>query len=261
MVAIAVIIGATIASERVFTTDVFLALFAAFLICGAGNTINDYFDFEIDRINNPKRPIPAGKISLRAAYIYALSLFVVGVVLSFFIRYKLAFAIALFNSALLYVYAWNVKKRGGVEKNIAVSYLVASPFLFGGIAVGNPAVTLFLVLCAAFANVGREVIKDIEDYEGDKRFANTLPIKIGFRASAKIAGLFILLAILISPLPYLLNLLSFYYLVVVALADIIFIYVIADFLLNITPEKAGKTQKLIKAAMIIALLAFFIGSI
>jgi geranylgeranylglycerol-phosphate geranylgeranyltransferase len=169
--------------------------------------------------------------------------------------------VALLNSALLYAYAWKLK-RGGFTGNVVVSYLVASPFLFGGIAVGGVGVfvTLLLVLCAALANVGREIVKDIEDYEGDKGYAETLPIKIGFKRSAEIAVLFVLLAIAASPLPYIFGLLNVGYITIIALADVFFLYVMIEFLKDVSMENARETQKLIKAGMGIALFAFFVGS-
>lgn len=258
MAGLAVVIGAKIATENFLTLGVFAALIATFLICGAGNVINDYFDYEIDKINNPKRPIPSGKVSLKSAYIYAIALFGIGIVVSTFIN-VLAFLVALLNSALLYAYAWKLK-RGGFTGNVVVSYLVASPFLFGGIAVGGVFVTLLLVLCAAFANVGREIVKDIEDYEGDKGYAETLPIKIGFQRSAEIAVLFVLLAIVASPLPYIFGLLNVGYIIIIALADVLFLYVMIEFLKDVSMENAKETQKLIKVGMGIALFAFFVGS-
>ncbi|MFQ5975113.1 MAG: UbiA family prenyltransferase [Candidatus Hydrothermarchaeales archaeon] len=258
MAGIAVLIGAKIASENFLTQGVFFAIIATFFICGAGNTINDYYDHEIDKINNPERPIPSGKISLKSAYYYALILFSLGIILSIFIN-KLAFIVAVFNSFLLFFYAGKLKTEGFVG-NLTVSYLVASPFLFGGIAVEGVFVTLILVFCAGFANVGREIVKDIEDYEGDKAYAKTLPTIMGFNSSGWIAFLFIFLAVAISPLPFVFNLLNTGYLVIIATADILFLYVMAVFLKDITIKSAKRTQKLIKIGMGIALFAFFLGS-
>lgn len=255
MAGTAVIIGAAVASETFFTTDVYLAFLVAFLVCGAGNVINDYFDFEIDRINNPSRPLPSGKISLSAAQLYALGLFVSGVALSIFIN-KYALLIAAFNSLLLYLYAWKIKKTGGISKNFTVSYLVASPFLFGGVAAGNALVTLLLALLAGLGNAGREIIKDIEDLEGDKKFIKTLPMTIGIEKSAAVAGTFILTAVIISPLPYMLGILSVNYLPAVALADVIFVRAA----LKLKNKRVQEAQRLVKVGMLFGLAAFLAGS-
>lgn len=57
-----------------FSLKSFLGSFAGALISGAGMVINDYFDVEIDKINRPQRPLPSGKISLKAALIYYILL-------------------------------------------------------------------------------------------------------------------------------------------------------------------------------------------
>lgn len=261
MAGLAVIIGAMIASTTFFTIPVLLASLVAFLVCGAGNVINDYFDYEADKINNPSRPLPSGKISLSKAYIYAISLFFIGVLLSLGINIY-AFTIALLNSLLLYIYPWRVKQKGGLSKNLLVSYLVASPFLFGGVSAGETAewrATLIFVFSAFFANTAREIIKDIEDIKGD--VANTLPKKMGIKTSCKIAFLFTLLAVILSPLPYFLGYLNFYYLLLVGIADVIFLYTTLSFMHNPTIERAKITQRKIKLGMIFALVAFVVGKL
>jgi|TARA_B100000315_G_C14590943_1_gene595720 geranylgeranylglycerol-phosphate geranylgeranyltransferase len=255
--AIAVIVGATIASEESLDLTILLPGIIAFLICGAGNTINDFFDFNIDKINNPARPLPSKRMSLRFAYFYSIFLFAVGVGLSIFINIY-AIIIASVNSFLLYIYPMKVKKYGGICKNILVSYLVASPFLFGGVVVGEPTVVLLLVLIAGLANTSREIIKDIQDHEGDKAFISTLPSSIGITNSAKLASLILLITILISPLPYILNILNLNYIFLVIFSDIIFFFASINLLQN-PKQNAKKTQKLIKIGMVIGLTAFLIG--
>jgi len=162
MAGVAVIIGAMIASTTFFTMPVLFATLAAFLICGAGNVINDYFDYEVDKINNPTRALPSGKISLSRAYAYSILLFFIGILISYTVNVY-ALMIAVVNSSLLYLYPWKVKGGGGISKNLVVSYLVASPFLFGGVSAGETAewrATLIFVLLAFFANTAREIIKD-----------------------------------------------------------------------------------------------------
>lgn len=254
----AVLMGISIASQK-FTQGSFLVAFIAFVICGAGNVINDYFDFEIDKINSPRKPLPSGMISLRRAYLYAAFLFAGGVVCSVFINIYVL-SLAVFNSALLYAYSWKIKPAGGIGKNITVSYLVASPFVFGGMAAGNALVTVLLALLAGVANTAREIVKDIEDYEGDRKFAKTLPYAIGFEKSAGLAAAFVLAAVALSPLPYVAHIMSARYLAAVMFADLIFLASILYFLRSVSVERAGETQNLIKLGMMLGLVAFFIGS-
>lgn len=258
MAAVAVVVGAAIASKEPLGFSIVLAALIVFLVCGAGNAINDYFDFEIDRINNPSRPLSSGRMSLGFAHAYSLALFALGIALSVLIN-PLALLLAVFNSSLLYLYAMKIKKRGGAGKNFTVSYLVASPFLFGGIAVGEPLVTLLLVLLAGLANTSREIIKDIQDYEGDKAFIATLPSNIGIENAARLASFALFLTIALSPLPYFLGILTFNYILVVVPANTLFLWVILKFLRN-PVRNCKSTQRLIKVGMALGLAAFLAGS-
>lgn len=258
MAGFAVFIGAIVASGSPFAIDVFFGFLVAFIIAGAGFIINDYYDFDMDSVNRPHRPLPSGRISLRGAYRSALLLFGIGIFLSVFINVY-ALTIAVFNSLLLYLYACWIKKRGGIEKNLTVSYLVASPFLFGGAAVGNVTVTLFLVLLAGLANTSREIVKDIEDFEGDRLFATTLPTRIGFDMSAKLAGVFMLAAVVLSPLPYILGILGRYYLFFVFIANVLLFMSFVS-LKNVNVQNARRTQRFIKLGMFLALVAFLAGT-
>ena len=259
MAGVAVIAGVAIASGDPFSASSLIAFAVALLVCGAGNIVNDYYDYEIDKINNPRRPLPSGRMSLQTAHRYAVALFLLGVALTLAISIPI-FLLAAFNASLLYLYASSIKKRGGASKNLAVSYLVASPFLFGGLVAGNPLATFLLVILAGLANTSREIIKDIQDYEGDKAFLKTLPAKMGINGSAKLASAVLILAIAMSPLPYLLGTLSSYYLLLVIPADALFLLAIPRFLRS--PRKqAAATQKILKLGMALALGAFLLGSL
>ena len=69
MMAMPVIIIAIVGLD--FTLSVVLGTLVVFLMAGAGNVINDVFDYKIDAVNKPDRPIPSGRISLKNARIYA----------------------------------------------------------------------------------------------------------------------------------------------------------------------------------------------
>jgi len=254
MAAIAVLIGIVLAGGT-FIPAVILALITVFIITGAGMLVNDYFDFEIDKINKPKkyRKMQAYSKSFWASY--AIVLFGIGISLTFFINIS-AFVIAVVNSILLVLYSWKLKKQPLIG-NIAVSFLVASTFLFGGAVMNNFSVTIFLALLAFLSNTGREIVKDIEDIKGDSSAnAKTLPVIAGKNFSLMVSIGFIFSAILLSPLPFLFNLLSINYFYIVLVADIIFSY--SCFMIFISP---GKAQKMMKAGMLISLIAFIFGII
>ncbi|MEF8835818.1 MAG: UbiA family prenyltransferase, partial [Candidatus Thermoplasmatota archaeon] len=112
----------------------------------------------------------------------------------------------------------------------------------------------FLGLLAFLATVGREIVKDIQDLKGDMN-RNTFPMRVGPKKAEMTASGFIISAVILSPFPYILNLLSIYYLLVILVADAIFIYSL------LLLKSAEKSQRFIKFAMIIALIAFLIGGL
>lgn len=214
-------VGAVVAGELGATVAVAAAVGATVLAVAAGNTINDYFDREIDRINQPDRPIPSGAVTPREALAFSAVLFAVAVALALTLPI-LAIAIAVVNLFALVAYTKLFKGLPGVG-NVVVGYLGGSTFLFGAAAVGRiteSVVVLFAL--AALSTVAREIIKDIEDVAGDRREGlNTLPIAVGDRPAHWIAIALLAVALVASPLPYLLDTFGWPYLVVVAVADLV----------------------------------------
>ena len=253
MSVLAVIISATLVSFY-DPLKILIACLAVFLLSGGGMVINDYFDYEADRLNRPKRALPSGKISRKSALIYSLILFFVGDVLAFFLSFQM-FTLAFFNTILLIAYSWKLKKIV-LLGNFTVSWLSASIFLFGSLLSDFITATVFILFLVAFSStVGREIVKAIEDVEGDKKIrARTLPIVAGKNFAAWVAIIFIIFAVLFSPIPYIFGLLSVNYFYLIMFADIIFLY--SCFVAFIIPKKS---QKIMKIAMFISLIAFLIG--
>lgn len=261
MAGLAGVIGAVIAYGTV-SGDLFwmpLVFITIFLITGAGNAINDYFDAGIDAINRPERPIPSGRLKKGSVYKISMVLFACGIIVAFFIgSNRIPFFIAIINSLLLFLYAFLLKRKVFVG-NFSVAYLTGSTFLFGGAAYGLKGIyaTSVLFFLSMLATLAREIVKTIEDIDGDKRDgAVTLPIRIGERPSAYIASMIGLLAILLSPVPYIMGLFNEYYLLVVVLADITFLYAIYQIL----KMDASVSSKYFKVGMFFALIAFIAGS-
>ena len=123
------------------------AVGATVLAVGGGNTINDYFDREIDRINAPDRPIPRGAVSPRGALGFSLALFALAVALALTLP-ALAIAIAVVNLVALVAYTELFKGLPGVG-NLIVAYLGGSTFLFGGAAVGGDLSTVGVLFALA----------------------------------------------------------------------------------------------------------------
>jgi geranylgeranylglycerol-phosphate geranylgeranyltransferase len=252
MAGIAALIGLLVADARPEPLTAALVLLAVFVVTGAGNAVNDYFDREIDAVNRPGRPIPSNRISPDRALAWSIFLFALGCIFAIFIN-PLALAIAAFNSILLYLYARNLKVTP-FAGNLAVGYLTGSTFLFGGAAGNDIEITAFLFLLASLATLSREIEKDIEDVAGDRASgAKTLPIVIGERKASILAAAFVVAAIVLSYLAPL----GRAYLAAVTVADLLFLVALA----SILKGEAAKAQKMLKMGMAAALVAFLVAAL
>ena len=236
----------------VFRYPVLMGALAASFIMGGGNALNDYFDCEIDRSNKPNRPIPSGRITHRNALIFALLLFLIGLGLSFSLRI-LAASIALVNTCLLVIYARH-SKRMAFGANVLVALMTSSVFIYSGIIVHIINLNLLVLALSAFCVMAsREILKDIEDIQGDRLAgAVTLPIVLGIKKARFFSNVLICPAVFSIFLPFFLHTMGSVYLIFVCL--VAFILFSSFFLI---PQKA---QKMIKLATLLVLLAFLSGS-
>lgn len=253
MAGVAVVIGLAVAGGSDPKAGL-LIFFAVFLITGAGNAIDDYYDREIDAINRPQRPIPSGRILPNAAFRYSLALFALGCILAGLVN-QICFAVAAFNSVLLFFYARDLKATP-LAGNASVAFLTGSTFLFGGAAAGPAGLLANQVpfWLSFLASMSREIAKDIEDMAGDRQGgAKTLPILAGERLSAGLAAGFAIAAVALSYFaPF-----GRLYLAIVAVADLFFLLSV----LKISKGDAAGSQKAIKKGMAVALLAFLTGAL
>ncbi len=142
----------------------FAALSASFILA-AGNAFNDVRDLPCDRINAPKRPIPSGMVSTYAATIFAVILASAGIVLSIPLGLP-GITIALF--AVVMLAAYDIKlKSVPLLGNTVVACLGGLAFIYGGIAGGSGSRSLLLAVFATLLHLGRELIKDSSDIQGD----------------------------------------------------------------------------------------------
>ncbi len=182
-IALTVLFGLFYMNPSHFTFAYLAGILAAVLIGAGGYVVNDYFDLPIDRVNRSDRMLPSGRMSPKAAYIYAIVLFVAGLQFSFLTGSFLAVGIALLNLLLLFFYARQLKTTFLIG-NLSVAYASASTFIFGGI-VANNFPKIWLVAAYAFTyTLIRELLKDLQDIEGDKVIkATTFAIKTGHRTT------------------------------------------------------------------------------
>jgi geranylgeranylglycerol-phosphate geranylgeranyltransferase len=250
-------IGGMVAGAPVLSLPLITAMTVVFLIGAGSMPFNDYFDREVDKISHPKRPIPTKRLSAKETLYFSYFLFALAAVLSYSIN-LLCFGIVLFSLAFLYFYEVFFKNQGFVG-NIVVAFLSAMSFTFGGAAVGNPFASLILSLLTFFMFTGRETLKDVQDVKGDLLSRNTLPMKIGERKAAMVGSIFLIIAMLISPIPYLLGQLRIGYVVFITIVDLICIYAIIVTLQDL--RNTERSVSLIRIAAGIGVVAIIIGAI
>jgi len=257
MAVIAVILVAIISGN--FTLDVLLACVVVFIVTGAGNSINDYFDHKIDAINKPERPIPSGRITLKTAGIYSISLFIIGIITAFTINLLLGI-IALLSTLLMVYYAYDLKGRC-IIGNLSISFLTGLCFVFGGVAAGEIITSIYLGFYAFLMTMAREIVKDMEDVEGDKEEgATTFPIIYGNKKASILAAFFMIISSLTSPILYYLGIFNIVYLIILLIAIIVFLISAVSLLKDYSILNTKKISKQIKIGMGVVFLAFALGS-
>jgi 4-hydroxybenzoate polyprenyltransferase len=199
--------------------DFAMLVLATVMLTAGGYVINDYFDIQTDLINRGK-VIVSTTVPRKKAMMLHNILNIIGVVSGFYVSAKIGFiwlgAIFLVVSGLLYFYSASYKRQFLIG-NLIVALLTAMvPFLvviFEGFAlfqyyavnaIQQPDLSIFYYWVGGFAffafitTLAREIIKDIEDFEGDNAYGrNTLPVAIGILAS-KITVAFLIVSIIAS---------------------------------------------------------------
>lgn len=187
-------------------------VFASVSIAAAGYIINDYFDVNIDLVNKPGKLIVDRYIKRRWTIVWHIILSFIGLVISCYIGYKLRnFYIPLFNFAAiiaLFFYSTTFKKKLLIG-NIIISLLTAWVILvltfseysfriiFPDIYWKRLVKVSFIYAGFAFIiSLIREVIKDMEDMQGDAKYGcTTMPIVWGLQVSKVFAAVWLVVII------------------------------------------------------------------
>lgn len=172
-----------------------------FFTVGSGNTINDVFDYEIDKINRPKRAIVRGAFTKRQAvgyYIFQVVLILTLTILAALQSPNQIFLPILVFSFLFLSFSYTLKlKSTGLLANIIVGFSGALGFPFGAflvedvhIILQNPEILLLYFTAVCFVLM-REISKDMEDIEGDSAFGvKSIALKWGYKVAQGFVAFF-----------------------------------------------------------------------
>jgi geranylgeranylglycerol-phosphate geranylgeranyltransferase len=239
--------------------NIFLAAFAASFALASGNIINDIIDVDTDKINKPFRPLASGKISLGEAYgLYILFVFI-SIVISFLLN-EIALLIVLFSIFLLFIYS-KYLKRIPILGNIIVAFLTGLVFIFGGVVVENPVAAIVPAVFAFLINIIREIVKDMEDVEGDiKTGVITFPIKFGLQKSKFLILIFAVSLLFYTIYPFLTQLYKIeYFIVVMVIVNPILIYCVKKLFEDPSQKSLKQISNLLKLSMVFGLIAIYLG--
>ena len=263
MIGLAVLVAETIGLGSLPSpTQAFFGFFTAFLLLAGTMVFNDIQDVEVDRLNSPDRPIPSGRVTIRQAYGLSI-VFSALALISSLVLGILTFLTATVALALMAYY--NTRgKRTGLLGNAVVSFNVALPFFFGGLAVNSLRPLLFIFFLLAFlANTAREVAKGIADVAGDSsKGVMTIAVTQGPRRAAELAATLFVVAVLLSFLaPVFDQKVSLFYYPGVVIADLGFLYSSYRLVRDPTAATVRRVKSQILLWMLLGLVGFFMGSI
>ena len=267
MIGIGVLIGEVIASSGLPPfREAFLGFLGPFILGASTFAMNDYCDLEADRRGGRSdRPLVRGDLSRRTAGMVFFVGFPLGLLLSSLINLRcLGIAVAFALLAL----AYNLRlKDTGLPGNLFIASTMAIPFIYGSMAIdGIPLPVGVLAMIAFMAGAGRELLKDIMDMEGDEaRGSRSLPRTKGISAASRLAVVFFLVAVGLSPIPFLLESggqfhLDLKYLIPVLLTDLMLAWTAVRTLRLGSPEEAMPLRKTSLVALNLGLLGFLLGS-
>lgn len=265
MMGFAVLVGAAIGGGSLLPSsaqELALTFLAGFFLSGSAMAINDYYDREIDAINEPGRPIPSGAVSPGEALAVTGIFSVLGLG-SAWLTSPGNLAIAILAWVGMIVYS-TVGKRTGLPGNLIVSGCIALPFVYGGVIGGKAGIghSLLFALIAFLTNTGREVTKGIVDVDGDRASGiRTVAVSAGPTVAAWVSVVCYLSAVLVSITPVYLRLVSVWYIPFVAVTDLGLIYLSVSLIREPSRENSRIVKNRVLPLMLSGLFGFLLGSL
>jgi len=263
MLGLAIIVGAAVTGGASILGEPLPLLYAfitGWALTGASMAVNDYYDRDIDAVNEPGRPIPSGRVAPSEALSLTAVLSLIGLSASYLVSYQ-AFAVAGFGWVLMMMYsAWG--KRTGFPGNLMVSTCIALPFIYGGVLKGNLVVSFYFGFIAFLSNTGREVAKGIVDVEGDRNVGvMTVAVSRGAETASRVAATFFIMAVAASVIPVFLGLVSLWYVPFVAATDLGLAHGAISLVREPSRENSRRVKNRVLYLMLVGLIGFAAGSL
>ena len=169
------------------------------LLAGYTQTINDYYDKDIDAINEPNRPIPSGAISLNQVKLQIWILLLSGLGVAYGLDIWAGHStpsvllLALGGSFVSYIYSappLKLKQNGWLGNYALGASYIALPWWAGQALFGHLTwTTALLTLAYSLSGLGIAVINDFKSVEGDRSLGlESLPVVFGIKNASRISA-------------------------------------------------------------------------
>jgi geranylgeranylglycerol-phosphate geranylgeranyltransferase len=257
-----VVIGELLALGRFPALQVVgLGFVCGFFLSSSALVTNDYFDLEVDQINAPQRPLPAGLLTRPEVMTLGIGTGLLGLAAAWALN-PFALGLSLMVWLIGFLYNWKLKATG-LWGNVMVSTSVASTFLLGGIGVGqawNATVWAFGLIAFVF-DLAEEIAGDAMDAEGDQqRASHSIAIVSGKQTALRISGMLFGLVVMLSLLPIIWGGLALPYMSMIVLTDLLLIFFVIKLLRSQTPAEGRSSMRGLYLSASLGLMAFLIGS-
>ena len=236
-----------------------LASFAAAITAGAGNVINDIVDVEADRVNRSKRILVQGIISKQTATLYYVFLIILSIICSANVS-ATAMSIVILVHGVLFVYSKSLKGIPLIG-NIVVAGLTGFAFLYAGIIASKIEECFIFAVFAFFVNLIREIVKDIEDTEGDiTQGVVTFVTRFGMRKTQTLITGLALALITMTFVPVFTRSLKIeFFVICMVFVNPLLIYILKLITEPVDSKILRKISNLLKLCMLFGLAAVYMG--
>ncbi|MFW9785974.1 MAG: UbiA family prenyltransferase [Candidatus Heimdallarchaeota archaeon] len=249
-----------------FQIEYLIAFFIVFVSGAGAFTINDYYDFEIDRVNNRKdRPLVTGMLTRNFALITAIVSLIIVILLSLLLNFA-AMILTFISVPVFYIYSLGLKKVL-FFKNILIAYSYLSTIFLGSLIIDSslePLIIYFGIM-GFIVGLANEIMFDIADVKGDEEQGiNTLSTKYGNKTAAKFSVILYIIIMILDPLPFIINIDSSLYLdyeffILILVPVISYIFLSRSLIKNQTTKNVLKLKTYVFLIMLFGTITYLVG--
>jgi len=239
-------------------TSLIIGFATGFLGSSAAMLINDYLDREVDKINKPWKPLPSGEADPNATMILSLTLLAIAIGINIYINTP-ALLTALVYGLASYIYSY---LRRAWWSQLIVAFSTTAPVIYGYFASNTPREYMWFTLLYSttifLASIAREVVKAIQDMEGDKLHNyQTIPLKYGVETARKTILATGSAAIALAYVAGVVGEASLIYMILITMTNIIYINQIREAYIKTWDKKTlERCRRNMLKAMMMGLIAF-----